>query len=618
MPITSEQINDHLNQFNSSLTEIDLTSNPHSKRLSLATIFYFLVKNSAYESLLIGGHKDELKNACHQMFNQLLEKVLLNKKEEFNFAFRNYQYTRQRQYAKEYIATLLAIQENQALQNIFLNILFCQDTHWAAVANNLDSIRPAASEQTCKKNALFTWIFNHISGYKTQILSLNLPSDHTELVYVVVAFKIYLERIRYQIKTFPMKRDALNLEVLKNTLTKLVNCKPRELDMKIINSDAGENAYQQLDFIFKSKPNILGRDVINYFMEPLQIETLKNGQRSYKDTMTTALLIIEITQSLRKTSQNRATFSERIYIDTVPYASFRPVFIKDLITLLRKQREIDSVFDPCGGWGGTILGATISNVTYIADNDVNPGLKEPKSALVTFLKDNISNPNIEYNLLQENIDTFSEYRLHGRKVALICTSPPFFNFEKYDSYNQDGAQSRTAKSYDQWMNIFVPKYIENSVFHLQEGGFFALQISYLFYLDKFVSRVLKKIIDSHLFDAHFAAIPYSNYGSHANPDKKNIHYFFVFTKKMSIPPSIHCDDLQFINGAKTKLITEDGDGSHQKKKQRQNPIPEPYYCAPTPLKRKLMLFNVHIKEQNQQYIIDDQDSICDTRKQYIV
>lgn len=101
-----------------------------------------------------------------------------------------------------------------------------------------------------------------------------------------------------------------------------------------------------------------------------------------------------------------------------------------------------------------LLGATISKIAHIIDNDVNPGLSKPKLELVTFLKEKMSpigSP--EYTLLEEDIENFPEHCLKGRKVALICTSPPFFNYEEYDKDNESGKQSRGS---DTIVTQFLP------------------------------------------------------------------------------------------------------------------------------------------------------------------
>jgi hypothetical protein len=108
----------------------------------------------------------------------------------------------------------------------------------------------------------------------------------------------------------------------------------------------------------------------------------------------------------------------------------------------------DTVFDPCAGWGGRMLGAVASGSKYIG---VEPNIDTYNNllALATFL--NINN---KVTLINDSAENYLSL-----KHQLVLTSPPYFDLELYGGVNQS---VDIYSHYDDWSNNFLDKIIKSA------------------------------------------------------------------------------------------------------------------------------------------------------------
>lgn len=119
-----------------------------------------------------------------------------------------------------------------------------------------------------------------------------------------------------------------------------------------------------------------------------------------------------------------------------------PFWIKQFI----KDYNINSIFDPCGGWGHRLLGA--KDIKYIY-NDINPitNLNVRKMCDYFNLKDKYF-----YNEDSQYLNVKEDYEA-------VFTCPPYYNIE---IYSENGAENLSYEKFLQWWKQTVKQSIKPS------------------------------------------------------------------------------------------------------------------------------------------------------------
>lgn len=132
------------------------------------------------------------------------------------------------------------------------------------------------------------------------------------------------------------------------------------------------------------------------------------------------------------------------------------------------------VYDPCGGWGGRLLGAAVAgNVrTYIACEPspaTHAGLTELSRLVATRY------PHLEARIVRRGAE---DTVLPPSSVDLAFTSPPYFNLEMYANETDDAAQSHVRFPEPMWWaEQFVRRLCEHCFAALRPGGALLLNVS---------------------------------------------------------------------------------------------------------------------------------------------
>jgi hypothetical protein len=125
------------------------------------------------------------------------------------------------------------------------------------------------------------------------------------------------------------------------------------------------------------------------------------------------------------------------------------------------------VYDPCGGWGGRMLGAAIApNVSSYVCTEVSTltveGLQQLSECVSPYLSSTVIHAPTEDFVVEGGID-------------MVMTSPPYFDHEKYSS---DANQSYLRyKTPDAWVDGFLTKLIQNAFRMLRNQGTLVLNIA---------------------------------------------------------------------------------------------------------------------------------------------
>jgi len=149
----------------------------------------------------------------------------------------------------------------------------------------------------------------------------------------------------------------------------------------------------------------------------------------------------------------------------LPNSSFyRPHFSKQVIEMTGKLRG--TLFDPCAGWGGRMLGTAAAGWDYYAC-EPNPDTWNNLQRMIAFIK----SPTV-VSIAPVPVEVYDIGAL--RKVDIVLTSPPYFNLEVY---NKSPQQSYNAhNTYDGWRDGWLVPLIDRCLDVLQPDGISAWNV----------------------------------------------------------------------------------------------------------------------------------------------
>jgi 16S rRNA G966 N2-methylase RsmD len=145
-------------------------------------------------------------------------------------------------------------------------------------------------------------------------------------------------------------------------------------------------------------------------------------------------------------------------------SNFRPTACASILKTYQPQGG--RFFDPCGGWGGRMLGSYLTDMEYIC---CEPSTKTHKGLieLSSFL-------NQQYQILHRGSET--EFNpIMNETMDIIFTSPPYYNCEVYsDEQSQSCNKYKTKES---WVEGFLKPMLKNSFKLLKKGKYAVFNIA---------------------------------------------------------------------------------------------------------------------------------------------
>lgn len=135
-------------------------------------------------------------------------------------------------------------------------------------------------------------------------------------------------------------------------------------------------------------------------------------------------------------------------------AVFRPAVAKHLYRKYAGKGA--TVWDPCAGWGGRLMGAAAAGVRYVA-TDVEPETVEGNRRLAEALGFD------GHEVVLHEAQTFDV-----PEVDMVFTSPPYFDVERYGSSTSQSF--RVFTKFEQWLEGFMAPVLEQSFSALKPGG----------------------------------------------------------------------------------------------------------------------------------------------------
>jgi hypothetical protein len=140
-----------------------------------------------------------------------------------------------------------------------------------------------------------------------------------------------------------------------------------------------------------------------------------------------------------------------------PVTIYSPIMTKSIVKLL----DCKTVFDPCIGWGGRMLGTTCLGKDY------HYAGCEPFTKTFSGLESMIKELNIKSQINIYNLPVESMLDvLNNKRYDMCLTSPPYYDLEVYS--HEDSQSIKSYKSYDEWITKFIKPIIDFVCSHIDK------------------------------------------------------------------------------------------------------------------------------------------------------
>ncbi len=207
--------------------------------------------------------------------------------------------------------------------------------------------------------------------------------------------------------------------------------------------------------------------IIKYFQE-LNLLSVRNYRNESIETKWSRENLIRAFKSLDKP---HATVNS--YLTEITKAVFRPcvtVYSPIMTKTIIQALDCKTVFDPCIGWGGRMLGSVCNSYEEIkykytgCEPNVKTyqKLKELESFILETDK-NVKKDDIE--IINEPVESvISSPEFENRVFDCCLTSPPYFDLEIYS--DEDSQSINTFSTYESWLDNFIEPIIKYVTEHV--------------------------------------------------------------------------------------------------------------------------------------------------------
>ncbi len=158
--------------------------------------------------------------------------------------------------------------------------------------------------------------------------------------------------------------------------------------------------------------------------------------------------------------------------------NFRVTVVLTILSAFNAKKYLDI----SAGWGDRLLASTLYNVDMYCGVDPNKDLHPYYTQIINTFATNKNN----FILIEDGFETAV---LPDTKFDLVFSSPPFFDLEKYSSYENDSLTK--YKSEKKWCDKFLMKSIYKAFTYLEKNGHMILYIHSSPYVDKQLLKIHK-------------------------------------------------------------------------------------------------------------------------------
>jgi len=177
----------------------------------------------------------------------------------------------------------------------------------------------------------------------------------------------------------------------------------------------------------------------------LKLWTEENIKRTFKS----------LDKPNRTVNSNFSEFKRSLKFN--PVTIYSPIMTKSIV----KELNCKTIFDPCIGWGGRMIGTTC-----LGDDYHYTGC-EPSNKTYEGLRNMIKDLNIEsqVDIYHSPVEDILD-KLKDKRFDMCLTSPPYFDLEVYS--HEDTQSINNYKTYDEWISKFIKPIIDFVCSHIDK------------------------------------------------------------------------------------------------------------------------------------------------------
>ena len=200
----------------------------------------------------------------------------------------------------------------------------------------------------------------------------------------------------------------------------------------------------------------------------------KNNQ-TIKELFDDKEALAEILKDKTEVTQDELRFLLKSSFKTQFVSNFRPTAAHAIYDIFLEDFNA-TVWDPCAGFGGRMLGALKSDKvkTYIG-NDPSTAAYIGLISCLQHIEEQDSKLGKNIHLLKATAEEVEHPLLKDNSIDLVFTSPPYFDLEKYSE--EDTQSYLKYPSYDEWLSGFMKTLCEKAYRVLKPGRKFILNIN---------------------------------------------------------------------------------------------------------------------------------------------
>ena len=160
--------------------------------------------------------------------------------------------------------------------------------------------------------------------------------------------------------------------------------------------------------------------------------------------------------------------SIQLGINGVQYANEFPPHVARDIYLKYNMNKDSKILDPCAGWGGRMIGASIVSDHYTC---FEPSTETYKGLMNLFLFIQKLSPSFSAFI---NCKPFEDSELVNNTYDIAITSPPYYDTEQY-SEEETNSLNR-YNTYQKWCEYFYLPLVQKTMDALKSGSVFVMNI----------------------------------------------------------------------------------------------------------------------------------------------
>lgn len=219
--------------------------------------------------------------------------------------------------------------------------------------------------------------------------------------------------------------------------------------------------------------------LVDYFNEIPRMHAKRRDKKYSPIEVWQNKLIIDSWKQ-EKQNQNQEitdkTMREKIWKMGYECNAFKSSLAKSIYQFFNAKR----ILDFSAGWGDRLLAAIAHNSERYLGYDPNPELAKGYEEIISIFSSTLSDTEPNIQKYEIRIEPFETSKKLNETFDLICTSPPYFDFEIYLGSKDKKSENQSIIKYPkfiQWMIYFLFQSLWKSWESLEIGGNMVIHLS---------------------------------------------------------------------------------------------------------------------------------------------